>query len=387
MDFEYLSPVDESLIGEFSSANSQNLGGQVKFHSATGGIPDLEDIKIVLVGVRENRLAEEGVDEFLNFNSARRCFYGLFPGNWHLNIADLGDIEKGETVEDTYFALQTLVSELLKLQIIPVILGGSQDLIFAQYRGYDRREQMVNLVNIDSRFDLGDAEKPISNRSYVSKIIVNKPYNLFNYSNLGYQTYFNSQDEIELMERLFFDAYRLGEVTANVKTVEPVMRDANLVGLDLGSINAAAIGGNYQISPNGFDGKQICALARYAGISDKVSSFGIYEYAANYPLAGNMLIAQMIWYFIEGVNYRTNENTISAKNEFIKYQVPIDDEILVFFKSPVSGRWWIEIPFISNSNTKLKRHTLLPCNHEDYLEACNQVIPERWYKTKRKNEL
>jgi arginase family enzyme len=126
--------------------------------------------------------------------------------------------------------LQTLVSELLKKQIIPVILGGSQDLIFAQYRGYDRREQMVNLVNIDSRFDLGDAEKPISNRSYVSKIIVNKPYNLFNYSNLGYQTYFNSQDEIELMERLFFDAYSLGEVTANVKIVEPVMRDANLGG-------------------------------------------------------------------------------------------------------------------------------------------------------------
>jgi hypothetical protein len=40
MDFEFLSPVDESLIEEFSSANSQNLGGQVKFHSSTGGIPD-----------------------------------------------------------------------------------------------------------------------------------------------------------------------------------------------------------------------------------------------------------------------------------------------------------------------------------------------------------
>jgi hypothetical protein len=87
------------------------------------------------------------------------------------------------------------------------------------------------------------------------------------------------------------------------------------------------------------------------------------------------------------VNYRTDENTTTAKKDFIKYQVPIDDEVLVFFKSPVSGRWWIEIPFISNSNTKLKRHTLLPCSHEDYIEACNQVIPERWYKTKRKNEL
>ena len=100
-----------------------------------------------------------------------------------------------------------------------------------------------------------------------------------------------------------------------------------------------------------------------------------------------MLVSQILWYFIEGVNYRTNENTISAKKEFIKYQVPIDDEVLIFFKSPVSGRWWIEIPFLSTVNTKLKRHTLLPCSEEDYLEACNQVIPERWYKAKRKNEV
>lgn len=386
MDFEYLSPLNEALVQEISS-DDRKLGKQVWLHSKKLGIPDLEEIKIALVGVKENRLEEGDRDEYLNFDGIRRSFYGLFPGNWHVNIADLGDIEKGETVEDTYFALQTLVSELLKEGVIPVILGGSQDLIYAQYRAYDKHEQMVNLVNIDSRFDLGDAEKPIGNKSYVGKIVVNKPYNLFNYSNVGYQTYFNSQDEIELMERLFFDAYRLGEVSAKITVIEPVMRDANLVGIDVGSINASAIGGNSQESPNGFNGKEICALARYAGISDKVSSIGIYDYHCNFPKAGNMLIAQMIWYFIEGINYRTNENTISAKKEFTKYQVPIEDDVLVFFKSPVSGRWWIEIPFISSLNTKLKRHTLLPCSEEDYLQACNQVIPERWYKTKRKNEL
>ena len=387
MDYEFLSPVDEVLIDEIAAHSEHSLGSQIKIHTQNSGIPDLENIEIALVGVTENRLDQDHNDDYLNFNNVRRAFYGLYPGNWNLKIADLGDIQKGETVEDTYFALQRLVSDLIKRKIIPVILGGSQDLIYAQYRAYDKLEQMVNLVNIDSRFDLGDAEAQISNRSYVGKIVVNKPYNLFNYSSVGYQTYFNSQEEIKLMDRLFFDAYRLGEVSNNISLVEPVMRNANLVGLDLGSITAAATGGNNHFSPNGFDGKEICALARYAGISDKVSSFGIYEYISKYPKAGNMLIAQMMWYFIEGVNYRTNENTISAKKEFIKYLVPIEDEVLVFFKSPISGRWWIEIPFISNSNTKLKRHTLLPCSNEDYLEACNQVIPERWYKTRRKNEI
>lgn len=387
MDFEFLNPVSEEVLSLFEeSGNGHRLAANIRIHSLAQGFPELEGVQIAIFGVKEARLAEDSTGKLRDFNGIREALYSLFPGNWHMQLADLGDIEKGETVEDTYFAVQSLVTQLVREKIIPVILGGSQDLIYAQYRAYDRLEQMVNLVNIDSRFDLGDAEKPITNKSYIGKIVVNKPYNLFNYSNLGYQTYFNSQDEIELMERLFFDAYRLGEVTANLPVIEPVMRDANLVGLDLGSINAEAMGRG-AVSPNGFSGKEICALSRYAGISDKVSSFGIYEYHNEYGPTGNMLIAQMIWYFVEGVNYRTNENTKSAKSEFIKYQVPIDDEVLVFFKSPVSGRWWIEIPFISGGNTKLQRHTLLPCSEEDYFEACNQVIPERWYKTKRKNEI
>ena len=384
MDLEFLSPVNPDLLEEFSGDNNQNLRNTLKIHTQGEGLPELENVQIALVGVKENRLSEEG-ESLLYFDKIRRAFYNLYPGNWHLNIVDLGDIEKGDSVEDTYYALQNLVSDLVKKDVLPIILGGSQDLIYAQYRAYDTLDQMVNLVNIDHRFDLGDAEQPISNHSFVGKIVVNQPYNLFNYSNLGYQTYYNSQEEIELMDRLFFDAYRLGEVVNDISLVEPVMRDANLVGIDLGAVNSAVLGaGN---SPNGFDGREICALSRYAGISDKVSSFGLYEYAPEMGVRGDMLVAQILWYFIEGVNYRTNENTISAKKEFIKYQVPIDDEILVFYKSPVSGRWWIEIPFLANVNTKLKRHTLLPCSEEDYREACNQVIPERWYKAKRKNEV
>ena len=386
MEFDFLSPVNEELLEGIRHLNKQCIGSQIRLHTSTSGIPDMEGVDVAIFGVVENRRAVKNT-ELNGFSKLRRQFYSLFPGNWKLNLADLGDIEAGATVEDTYFAVQSIVEGLIKQDIIPIILGGSQDLIYAQYRAYDKLDQMVNLVNIDRKFDLGDAEKMISSESYVGKIVVDKPYNLFNYSTVGYQTYFNSQDEIELMERLFFEAYRLGEVTSDISLMEPIFRSANLVGMDLGAIDSASMNSSIFNSPNGFNGREICALSRYAGISDKVSSFGVYEYQDHLGDLANMLVSQIIWYFIEGVNYRTNENTISAKKEFIKYQVPIDDEVLVFFKSPVSGRWWIEIPFLSNVNTKLKRHTLLPCSEEDYLEACNQVIPERWYKAKRKNEV
>ncbi|MFV8225097.1 formimidoylglutamase [Christiangramia aquimixticola] len=386
MEFDFLSPVSDDLRDEITQLNQQTIGAQLKLHTERSGVPDLEGVNVAIFGVNENRRALKA-NAVPSFTELRSQFYRLFPGNWGLRLADLGDIQHGDTVEDTYYAVQTLVEGLIKQDIIPIILGGGQDLMYAQYRAYDKLDQMVNLVNIDRKFDLGDADKDISNESYVGKIVVNQPYNLFNYTAVGYQTYFNSQEEIELMERLFFEAYRLGEVTSNIAHMEPIFRNANLVGLDLGSIDSASANSDYFGSPNGFNGREICALARYAGISDKVSSFGIYEYQNELGKLANTLAAQILWYFIEGVNYRTNENTISAKKEFIKYQVPIDDDILVFFKSPVSGRWWIEIPFLTNVNTKLKRHTLLPCSEEDYLEACNQVIPERWYKAKRKNEV
>ncbi|HET8885431.1 MAG TPA: formimidoylglutamase [Salinimicrobium sp.] len=384
LNFEFLSPVDDKLIDDLKTGHHQSIGSNMKVHTQKLGAPELDGIKIAVVGVLEARLAVQPTAHHFDFFEIRKHLYKLFPGNWDLSIADLGDLKQGDTVEDTYYALQHIVSELIKLNIIPVIIGGSQDLIYAQYRAYDNLDQMVNLVNIDHQFDLGDAEQPISNKSYLGKIVVTEPYNLFNCSNIGFQTYYNSQDEIDLMDKLYFDSFRLGEVTTNITAVEPVLRNANLVGIDLGAISNSA----YPMSANGFNGREICALARYAGISDKVSSIGIYEYQQfNMEPTYPMLIAQIIWYFIEGVNFRKNEYTISAKKEFIKYNVPVEEEILTFYKSPNSGRWWIEIPYIENLDNKLKRNTLLPCTEDDYLHACNQIIPERWFKAKRKNEI
>jgi arginase family enzyme len=78
----------------------------------------------------------------------------MFPGNWDASIADLGDILAGDSVEDTYFAVKKLRLTLIKNKVIPIVLGGSQDLTYALYRAYDDLEQMVNLVAVDNKFDL-----------------------------------------------------------------------------------------------------------------------------------------------------------------------------------------------------------------------------------------
>ncbi len=387
MSFEFLTPVSEEVLLHQENLNEQSLGKHIKIHTKTDGVPELKGIQLALIGICENRNSVHSIDS-PNFDTVRKEFYELFPGNWNFSIADLGDIKAGNDVKDTYFVIREIVSILLRKQCIPLLLGGSQDLAYAQYRAYDDFDQMVNLVNIDSRFDLGDASGDLNNRSFLGKIVIEKPYNLFNYSNIGYQTYFNAQEEIDLMDKLFFDAYRLGEISSDITIAEPVLRDADMVCIDLEAINGSYLSYNEVNSPNGLDGKEICAIARYAGISDKVTSFGIYEYKnAIYQGLSEKLIAQILWYFAEGVNYRSQELVVREQPGVLHYTVPIDDEVLSFYKSSKTQRWWIEIPFISGIDNKLKRHTLLPCTYKDYENACNQQIPERWYKARRKNEV
>ncbi|RXG14629.1 arginase family enzyme [Leeuwenhoekiella aestuarii] len=388
MAFENLLPVSDAVIAHAALLHEQSLFSQIKIHSRQDGLPELEELQIAIIGVRENRGAVDQIDIPVDFTSVRKALYKLFPGNWHATIGDLGDLDAGESISDTLYALRAIVAQLVKNNIIPVILGGSQDLTYALYRAYDELDQMVNLVNVDGDFDLGDSSLPMTNKSFVGKIIVDQPYNLFNYSSLAYQTYYNSQEEIDLMEKLFFDSFRLGNITSDLSSVEPVMRDADVVSLDLSALQAEVLGYMHPERVNGLNGREACAITRYAGLSDRVSVFGIFEYVlASRAETAAALVAQLIWYFVEGVNYRIKESLTDRDTEFLHYSVPVEDELLSFYKSTKSERWWIEIPFLEGANNKLKRHTLLPCTQADYVNACNQEIPERWYKAKRKNEI
>lgn len=384
MNLDFLSPIQDSNAALAVILSKESIAQNLRIHSASSGLPDLDDVQLAIIGVEEDRKSEDNLGSGKGLSQIREKLYQLFQGNWHTSIADLGNIKKGNSVKDTHFAVTEVVSDLLKNNIIPIIIGGGQDITYANYRAYDKLEQVVNLVAVDNMFDLGDLEDELSSRTYLSKIIMQKPNNLFNYCNIGYQTYLNSQQEIKLIEDLNFDAYRLGEAK-NLEIVEPILRDADIVTIDIGAIRQSDAPGNNNASPNGFYGEEACAITRYAGLSDKVSSFGIYEY--NPRLDSNNqtahLIAQMIWYFIDGFNQRAKDYPFSTKESYQKFTVVLeDDDPINFYKSDKSGRWWMEINIIGNN--KYKRHTLIPCTYQDYMDATKEILPNRWYKAMKK---
>lgn len=379
-ELEFLKPINSDLLNALYNLATPYLGKKVIFHSATD-VPDLDKIDIAILGVLENR-GNGNENQDANLDNFRLQFYSLFPGNWSQSIADLGDLLAGETLEDTYFALKEICASLIKRKIIPIVIGGTQDLTYAIYRSYDSLEQMVNLAVIDNKFDLMISEQTQPKESYLNRIILEEPNNLFSFSNIGYQTYFNSQEQLDLLEKLYFDAFRLGEIISDHTIAEPILRDSDLVSLDMNAVKSESSGNVKEFNPNGFDGIQICTLARYSGISDKVSCFSVFNH--QYSKNESVLLSQIIWYFIEGVHLRSHEYPFGSHSNYFKYIVPIDDEELIFYKSDKTERWWIEIPKINNIYNNTATNSLLPCSKEDYLAACNQEYPERYWKAQRK---
>jgi len=384
---DFLAPVRESLLDQFTESHPQSWAKQSAIHTELEGLPDVDDMNIAVIGVMEDRGSNnKGTSEAAD--KVREFLYPLFFGKWSSQVADLGNIYKGEKLEDTLVAVKEVCSQLLKSNTIPVIIGGGQHLTYGNYRAYDNMEQTVNLVCVDSHFDLGNQNEKLNSRNFLSSVILKKPYILFNYSNIGYQTYFTNQEEIDLMERMYFDVYRLGNFRNNIVESEPVLRGADIVSFDVSAVRQSDAPGNLVHSPNGFSGEEACAISRYSGISDKVTSFGIYEYNPSLDLQGRTahLIAQMIWYFVEGVNARKGDYPFASKDNYQKFTVLINDGEyeLVFYKSHLSERWWIEIPFKETTNSSHTRHQLIPCSYQDYLRACENDLPLRWWKAMKK---
>jgi arginase family enzyme len=181
MNFEYLSPINDALLMHSKLQTNKPIGQCIEIYTTKGEFPNLENKKIAIIGVEEDRGSTDNHGTGNNLDYIRKEFYALYPGNWPINLADLGNIKKGNSIEDTYFALKNIISSLLKIKIIPIIIGGSQDLTYANYRAYDDLEQTVNLACVDNKFDLGSIEDDLNSQTFLSKIVMNQPCNIFNY--------------------------------------------------------------------------------------------------------------------------------------------------------------------------------------------------------------
>lgn len=342
-------------------------------------IPEIEGLDIAIIGVDDTRgnssLNPGGVQQI------RQKLYQLKKGSTSCNIADLGNLRNGIDLDETHKRLSAALSMLIAENILPIVIGGGQDMDLGQYMAYENEEKLVSILNVDSRLDLEEGDVTEPTNGHIHKIFMHEPNYLFNYNQLGYQGYLVNPNALKVLEQLNFKAIRLGEVRDDLAKVEPIIREADMLTFDISAIQNQYCPGGSKSEVFGLTGEEACQITWYAGMNDKLSSAGFYEYDPEKDDVNNssaMTVAVMIWYFIEGFKNRKNEKGFQT-NDFLKYVVAMDaePETISFYKSRLSEKWWIEVP-----NTSAKglydRNQIIPCDYSDYELATQGEIPERW---------
>lgn len=358
--------------------DSKSVGTAIS--TFTNTFPDWRTADMAIIGINEYRGAGLQNSSLHPANVVREKLYALKKGAGTYKLADLGNLLPGITLEDTYLRLKEIVEVLISGNTVPIIIGGSHDLDFGQFLGYENLEKAINLVTIDSAIDMGEGSGTANHQKHLHQILMHEPNYLFSLSQVGYQSYLTEPDVMATLEKLHFETVRLGEVHQNISLVEPVLRHADLVSFDLNALNAQAAPKTENPSPFGLSGEQACQLCWYAGQNDNLTSIGFYEYYPEqdiYKLTAATL-SVMIWYFIEGF-YQRKKDTDFKSNKFLKYAIGFQDNPhkMTFYKSKVSDKWWMEVEGLSPEKTT----KIVPCSYDDYLTASEGEIPNRWILT------
>ena len=347
--------------------------------------PDWRSADIALLGVHETRGYKEDAPAPTAASSAARAvrqrLYSLTKGTGRCRLVDLGNLRPGITLEDTYLRLKEIVEVMISHNTIPVIIGGSQDLEYGQYLGYEHLERVVNMVTIDSSVDMNEDADATPNKKQLRQILMHEPNYLFSLGQIGYQSYLVEPEVMATLEKLHFEAYRVGEVHQKLQEMEPVVRVADLLTFDISAIRHQDAPGYQPANPFGLTGEEACQLCWYAGLNDNLTSLGIYEYDPELDKRNltAMTIATMIWYFVEGFYHRKNELDFSSK-QFTKYAVTFNNDNpdrMVFYKSKNGEKWWLEVEPLNSE----KASRIVPCSYEDYLQAIEGEVPNRWIMT------
>ncbi|MEQ8906301.1 formimidoylglutamase [Ekhidna sp.] len=341
-------------------------------------MPDHEGMDIALIGLCEYRGENEKADSNSS-NEVRKQLYNLKKGFGDYGIIDLGNFRNGPTLEDTYLRLKEVCAYLMEKSIIPVLFGGTHDLDLGQYYAYESSEKLISVLNIDNQLDLEDDKIPSQN--HINKIFKHSPNYLFSYYHLAYQSYLTNQKSIELLEQLSFESVRLGMVKENIKDIEPIVRDADMMSFDLSALQSAYAPGASNSKVYGLTGEEACQLCWYAGQNEKMSSVGLYNYDAALDSDDRrtaFVMATMVWYFIEGYYHRKGDKNFKS-NDYLMYEVHLggDPETIRFYKSKLSERWWMEVPN-PEAEGLFNRNRMIACNYSDYDLALKGELPDRW---------
>jgi len=350
-----------------------SLGAVIEKNSKALTKENIHKLNVAIVGVpfdsrKEDTYSPEATDKI------RAQLYQLSGFFSKINIADFGNLKPASTVKGNFQALRDIVEYFNELNIVTIVIGGSQDLSVGICEAFTRNP-WFSFTTVDAFLDVKKAKEPFNSSNYLSRLFIYQPQ-IFQFNVIGFQNHYMPSEFFDKMKAVS-EHIRLGSLLGNIALAEPVLRNTDFLSFDIISLKNSEAPGSSKVNPNGLRSEEACQLAKYAGLSNRIKVFGIFEVEPandrnNLTVA---LAAQIIWYFVEGFINRVSETPDMSQNNK-KYQVEVDniDSPIVFYKNILTNQWWMEI------ETTEKIKLLIACSEKEYAQASNNEIPELWLK-------
>jgi len=377
----YFTPAKFDVELMFGSDADRKLGdGIVQFKK--GGKEAIDSFDVAIIGVEES-VKKKDSDSVKAAGAIRSKLYGLSCFVRELKIIDLGNIN-GKTIKDKYIALEEVVAHLVDNSVIPLVIGGSQDFTLPMADAMSSLKRDWSLSVIDSRIDYIDKAGKLNPQNFLKKLFSGNKQYINSVNLIGVQKYLYSSMQEQFVNDNYFNLLRLGEIkNEDLKRAEPYLRDTDILSIDVSAVKSSDLPAQAGAMPNGLFSHEICQLARYAGLSDRMKAFGLFELSPGSDSnsgSGAFLSAQMVWHFMEGVSTRHNDFPVRDIESYTIYIVQMEDyEVDIrFFNNPQNGRWWVEVPGEDEN-------VVVSCCKQDYDEAIKNIIPEKWIISAKKS--
>lgn len=369
---DFLDPVDLPQVLEDGELKEGQIGKSIDIFQ--DAFPDLTHADIVIASCDELRGDGQLGSASAETDAVRKELYSLYYWHKQIKLADIGKVKTGMHISDTYAAIKTVAKEVIQQNKIFLLIGGSHDLVLAVYEAYREMNKVIEVTGIDAYIDLS-LDNPVRSKNFLMELLTGDPNFIRHYNHIGFQSYYIHPHMLETMDKLRFDCYRLGKVKEHIEEMEPSFRSSDMVMFDVAALGAATFWDGS--SPNGFNGEEACTLMRYAGMSDRLKALGIYGYDKKRDPQLNLAkqIAQMIWYYIDGVQYGRTEANLNEQDMFIECHLEFAAIETTFLKSRKTGRWWMKMP----------DGKYVPCAESDFNAAGNNELPERWLRLQERN--
>lgn len=372
----YFDPVDfEFYKNKSSSGWKYSLGATIEKHTLKLREGKARNVEVALMTLPYDSVDGECVEND-TANTIRAELYELADLG-KFTIVDFGNLKMASSYKGAYLALRDIVDYLYELDIVTIVLGGSQDFSYGICQAF-RNNKFFSFCSIDSVLDVKKVKESTNSGNYLSRIFSQQE--IFQFSLLAYQSHFVAEELFSKTKGLGSHV-RLGLLRQDITLAEPVFRNSDFLSFDFSSIKYSEVQLTGQ-GPNGLYAEEACQLAKLAGLSNRLKVFGLFGLKLdNENSLPAELAAQLAWYFLEGVLKRDHQKP-EQKNGFSVNKVEIEElaSPLVFYKNDKTQQWWIQIPLINNEMM------YLACLEKDFLDASKNEIPEFWLKCIQKTD-